>query len=224
MSMDINDNNIGLIKRYFPALTDTQLEQFGRLEELYTEWNARINVISRADTGNLYCRHVLHSLAIAAFFGELTPGTRIMDLGTGGGFPGIPLAIFYPEVHFHLIDRIGKKIRVASEIAAALGLKNVTFAHGDSGECHDRFDYVVSRAVMSLDALVKAAAKNVDVNTALPNRYGPGIVCLKGGDLSEEIAATRRPVIEIPVTDFFSEPFFETKEIVYVPFAKPKFK
>ncbi len=221
--MDISTpDTVDLIKKYFPALSAEQLEAFGRLGDLYREWNAKINVVSRADTDNLYCRHVLHSLALAAFFGDLADGTSLMDLGCGGGFPGIPLAIFYPGCRFHLIDRIGKKIRVASEVAQAVGLKNVTFQHGDSGECHERFDYVVSRAVMPLDGLVKACSRNIVTAPAHANRYAPGLACLKGGDLEEEIAAVRRPVVEIPVTDFFSEPFFATKEIVYVPFAKFK--
>ena len=218
--MDITSDGMSLLFKYFPGLSETQTEAFARLGDLYTEWNAKINVISRADTDNLYCRHILHSLALAAFFGELQPGTRLLDLGTGGGFPGIPLAIMYPECRFHLIDRIGKKIRVASEIAAAIGLKNVTFQQGDSGECHDKFEYVVSRAVMPLPDLLKASSKNIDAQSKLQNRYAPGLTCLKGGDLSNEIKGIKRPVIEIPVNEFFAEDFFDTKEIVYVPFAK----
>lgn len=210
--------NEQLILRFFPGLSELQIEQFRRLGELYPDWNSKINVVSRADIGSLYSRHVLHSLAIAAFWGELAEGTRVLDLGTGGGFPGIPLAIFYPQVHFHLIDRIGKKIRVASEIAQAIGLTNVSFMHGDSGECREKFDFVVSRAVMTLDKLVKACAHNISGTPTPGNRYRPGLVCLKGGDLAEEIAAVKRPVIEIPVTDFFNLPDFETKEIVYVDF------
>lgn len=213
----VSDNTATLLK-YFPSLTESQLNAFSRMEALYTEWNAKINVVSRADISNIFSRHILHSLAIAAFFGELKTGTEILDLGTGGGFPGIPLAVMYPECHFHLIDRIGKKIKVASEIAAAIGLRNVTFQHGDAGECHKKFDYVVSRAVMTLDGLVKIAQKNTLRSTPRKNRYSPGLVCLKGGNLDEEIAAAGdRAVIEIPVTDFFNQPDFETKEIIYVP-------
>ena len=213
----VSDNTATLLK-YFPSLTESQLDAFSRMEVLYTEWNAKINVVSRADIGNIFSRHILHSLAIAAFFGELKTGTEILDLGTGGGFPGIPLAVMYPECHFHLIDRIGKKIKVASEIAAAIGLRNVTFQHGDAGECHKKFDYVVSRAVMTLDGLVKIAQKNTLRSTPRKNRHSPGLVCLKGGNLDEEIAAAGdRAVIEIPVTDFFNQPDFETKEIIYVP-------
>lgn len=212
-----SDNTATLLK-YFPGLTREQLDSFGRMEELYTEWNAKINVVSRADIGNLFSRHILHSLSIAALFGELAPGTTLLDLGTGGGFPGIPLAVMYPQCKFHLIDRIGKKIKVASEIASSLGLTNVTFQHGDAGECHEKFDYVVSRAVMALDGLVKIAQKNILRHTPRKNRYSPGLVCLKGGDLAEEIAAAGdRAVIEIPVTDFFNEACFDTKEIIYVP-------
>lgn len=207
---------VDIIKEYFPEISARQQEQFAMLRALYDDWNAKINVISRADTGNLYVRHVLHSLAIAKFLGNLADGTTIMDLGTGGGFPGIPLAIFYPQCSFHLIDRIGKKIRVAQEVAAATGLTNVTFRHGDSGECHEKYDYVVSRAVMSLDALVKACAKNIVARPEHRNIYAPGLVCLKGGDLNDEIRAAHRPVTEIAITDFFSDPFFDTKKIVYV--------
>ena len=217
--MDTTTNDsIDLIKKYFPTLTEAQTEAFGALGDLYREWNAKINVISRADTDNLYCRHILHSLAIAAFLGDLQPGTTFMDLGTGGGFPGIPLAVLYPQCRFHMIDRIGKKIKVAADIAPRIGLENVSFQHGDSGECHDRFDYVVSRAVMPLDALWKACGRNIDGGSPRRNRYAPGLVCLKGGDLEDEIAALRRPVADVPVTDFFSEPFFDTKVIVYVPY------
>ncbi len=216
MSVESSD----IIKHYFPAISEVQATQFAQLQNLYDEWNAKINVISRADTGNLYTRHVLHSLAIAKFLGELQPGTRLMDLGTGGGFPGIPLAILYPDCNFHLIDRIGKKIRVAESIAAAIGLKNVTFQHGDSGECRERYSYVVSRAVMNLDALVKACTKNIDSSPTVDNRYAPGLVCLKGGDLTDEIKATPQAAMEVNVTDFFNDPFFETKKIVYVKLAK----
>jgi len=214
--MKYNDKDTLL--KYFPYITESQLESFGLMEDLYAEWNTKINVVSRADIGNLFSRHILHSLAIAAFFGELKPGTEIMDLGTGGGFPGIPLAVMYPDCHFHLIDRIGKKIKVASEIVGCLGLKNVTLQHGDAGECHKKFDYVVSRAVMALDGLIKIAQKNTLRSTPRTNRYSPGLVCLKGGNLNKEIAAVGdRAVIEIPVTDFFNETDFETKEIIYVP-------
>lgn len=204
---------IDIITRYFPDLTTRQKEQLKALPPLYAEWNAKINVVSRRDIDNLYSRHILHSLAIAKFLTP-TPGTSILDLGTGGGFPGIPLAIMWPQCRFHLIDRIGKKIRVAEAVAAATDIENVTLQHGDSGECHSKFDYVVSRAVMSLDALVSAVRKNIASVTA--NTLPPGVICLKGGDLAAEIAATHRPVIEVPLTDWFGESFFETKKLLYV--------
>lgn len=215
--MDNVTESESLILKYFPSLNEVQTDQLRRLGSLYPEWNSKINVVSRTDIGFLYTRHVLHSLSIAAFLGDVAAETSFMDLGTGGGFPGIPLAIMYPQAHFHLIDRIGKKILVASEIAKEIGLTNVTFAHGDSGECHDRFDYVVSRAVMSLDKLVKACTRNITSDPVPGNRYTPGLICLKGGDLEEEIKNVHRTVIEIPVTEFFNLPFFDTKEVVYVP-------
>lgn len=209
------------ITRYFPELTQAQVDAFRQLGELYLDWNEKINVVSRADTANLYTRHILHSLAIARFLGPVRAGTTFFDLGTGGGFPGIPLAIVYPECSFHLIDRIGKKIRVASDIAAATGLNNVTFQHGDSGECRQQFDYTVSRAVMPLDGLLKACFKNIRRNAPLPGAVPQGLICLKGGDLTDEIKqAGVRPEI-VPLCNFFpDEPFFETKDIVYVNLSK----
>lgn len=205
-----------ILTKYFPQLTAEQIEQYDRLGTIYPEWNEKINVISRKDIDNLYCNHVLHSLAIAKFLENLTDGTTLVDLGTGGGFPGIPLAIFYPQCRFHLIDRIGKKIKVARSIAEAVGLTNVTFQHGDMGECHGKFDYVVSRAVMTLPDLVKITRGNVAKKGA--NKYANGLVCLKGGDLAEEIDAVRRPVMDIPLPEYFTEPFFVTKSLVYVPY------
>lgn len=203
------------------TLTDRQLEQLRALGELYAAWNDKINVISRKDIDNLYLHHVLHSLTIAAFLGPLKEGTTFMDMGTGGGFPGIPLAIVYPGCSFRLVDRIGKKLRVAENIARNIGLENVTFRHGDIGEEHDRFDYVVSRAVMRLDALVPLVRKNI--SPVSRNRYANGLICLKGGDLQEESATVRQPVIDYPVTEFFSDVYFDTKKLVYVPLA-PKSK
>ncbi len=207
-----------IIFRYFPDMDSRQRGQIEALDALYREWNARINVVSRRDIDNLYSAHILHSLAIAAFLGKLDDDTTILDMGTGGGLPGIPLAIAYPQCRFHLIDRIGKKIRVATEIAGALGLTNVTFQHGDIGECRERYDYVVSRAVMALDALVPLISKNVARAQRKTNRYAPGLVCLKGGDLDAEIAGTKRPVIEYDLREFIPESCFETKKLVYVPF------
>lgn len=206
-----------ILKYFRNELTPCQLQSFEALRQLYTEWNARINVISRKDIDNLYERHVLHSLSIARFLGPLQSGTTFLDMGTGGGFPGIPLAIFYPDCRFHLVDRIAKKLRVASEVASAVSLENVTFQHGDIGECHERFDYVVSRAVMRLDQLVRLTRKNVSPHNAAGNKYANGIVCLKGGDIEEESRNVTLPVIEFPLSEFFSEPFFETKKLIYVP-------
>ncbi len=210
-----------IITAAFPELTEDQRRQFAALGELYAEWNSRINVISRKDIDNLYTKHVLHSLALARLWGPLAPSTTILDIGTGGGFPGIPLAIMYPECRFHLIDRIGKKIRVASEVAAAAGLANVSFQHGDIGECRERFDYVVSRAVMPLDRLVRLIDKNVARRPARGgNAFPSGLFTLKGGDISDESADVRYPVVEYSIHEFFSDPFFDTKLIVYVPISK----
>lgn len=207
-----------IIFKYFPEMDARQREQIAALAALYGEWNTKINVISRRDIDNLYTAHILHSLAIAAFLGPLEAGTTLLDMGTGGGLPGIPLAIAYPECRFHLIDRIGKKIRVATEIASAIGLENVTFQHGDIGECRDRYDYVVSRAVMALDALVPLVRKNIAGGRRGANRYADGLVCLKGGDLSAEIAGTKRPVMEYDLREFIPEECFDTKKLIYVPF------
>lgn len=202
-----------IILKYFPDLTDGQRSQFEALGKLYPEWNEKINVISRKDIDNLYEHHILHSLAIAKFFTP-NPGTTFLDMGTGGGFPGIPLAILWPECQFHLIDRIGKKITVARSIAESVGMKNVTFQHGDIGECRHKYDFVISRAVMRLGELIPLIKKNISPRSAntLPN----GLLCLKGGDLAEELAAVRQPIMEIPLSDYFSEDFFKTKELIYI--------
>ena len=205
------------IIKYFPQLSDRQQSQFAMLGDLYADWNSKVNVISRKDIDNLYLKHILHSLAIARFLGPLADGTAILDMGTGGGFPGIPLSIIYPDCHFHLLDRIGKKINVAREIAAATGLRNVTLQHGDIGECRERFDYVVSRAVMPLNGLVPLIVKNIKRKDNIDNRYTPVLICLKGGDLTEESKGIRYPVLEFPINEFFREDFFDTKKVVYVP-------
>ena len=210
-----------IILNYFPNLTSQQREQFESMGELYYEWNEKINVISRKDINNLYERHILHSLAIAAFLGDVVNETTFVDVGTGGGFPGIPLAILYPNAKFHLVDRIAKKLRVANEVSNALGLKNITLQHGDMSECRLKFDYAVSRAVMSLDGLVKLVRRNIsnDCRNAHPN----GLICLKGGDLTLEAKNVNYPVIEYPINEFFKEEFFDTKQVVYVPMvSKPK--
>lgn len=202
-----------LLLKYFPELDEKQKEQFAALGELYTDWNAKINVISRKDIGNLYEHHVLHSLGIAKVI-HFSPETKIMDLGTGGGFPGIPLAIFFPEVRFHLVDSIGKKIRVASEVANSIGLKNVTFSHARAEEIKDMYDFVVSRAVMPLTDLMKIIRKNFSTHqqNALPN----GLICLKGGELEHETMPFRNKTTMWNLSDYFDEDFFETKKVVYV--------
>lgn len=211
--------DITIIEKYFPALSPEQRQQFAVMAEAYPEWNEKINVISRKDIDNLVPNHLLHSLAIAAFLGPLQPGTTFMDLGTGGGFPGIPLAAMYPDCTFHLVDRIGKKLMVAADVTARAGLTNVTFQHGDAGECHARFDYVVSRAVMPLNSLVKLVRRNIAPVSPAANRYSNGLICLKGGDLTAESEGIRQPVVEFQLEEFIPEPCFDTKKLVYVPFG-----
>lgn len=208
------------LTEYFPGLTEEQIGQMRVIMNLYPEWNEKINVISRKDIDNLFQNHVLHSLAIARFLGPLEEGTTFMDLGTGGGFPGIPLAIVYPHCRFHLIDRIGKKLRVAEDVAKNAGIANVTFQHGDSGECHERFNYVVSRAVMPLNDLVAVAARNVAVDQRFENLYVNGIIALKGGDLTEESRGIPYSVLEFDVEEFIPEKCFDTKKLVYIPVIK----
>ncbi len=201
------------ITAYFPGLTDRQREQFGALAGLYATWNARINVISRKDIDQLYLRHVLHSLSIARVcaFG---PGARILDVGCGGGFPGIPLAILFPEARFLLADSIGKKIRVVDEVSSALGLENLEAVHARAETVTGRFDFVVSRAVTRMKPFVGWVWDKIDRGTTagtLPN----GILCLKGGDLKAELDAVGKAYVRYPIGDFFDNPFFETKEVVY---------
>ncbi len=201
------------ILKYFPHLSEHQRMQFETALRLYPEWNSKINVISRKDIDNLAEHHILHSLSIAKFITPV-PGTRFLDMGTGGGFPGIPLAIMWPECRFHLIDRIAKKLKVAAAVAEAAGLDNVTFQHGDIGECHDKYDFVVSRAVMKLDSLSALVRRNISRTSR--NGFPNGLICLKGGDLKAEIDAVRFPVLEVPLTDYFTEDYFKEKELVYV--------
>lgn len=205
------------IKTYFPNLTPAQEAQFAALGDLYTDWNAKINVISRKDIDNLYPHHILHSLGIAKAI-EFTPGSTILDVGTGGGFPGIPLAILFPECRFHLIDRVGKKIKVAQSVAEAINLQNVTFQHGSVEENKTEYDFVVSRAVMPLPDLLKLVRKNIkrEQQNALPN----GLLCLKGGDLQSEIAPVKKTSIVFNLSDYFKEEYFETKKVVYVQIVK----
>lgn len=202
-----------IINKYFPNLTEQQRERFAALDELYRDWNSKINVISRKDIDNLYEHHILHSLGIAEII-NFKPGTRIMDLGTGGGFPGIPLAIMFPEVQFHLVDSIGKKIRVCDEVRNALGLTNVTTEWTRGENIKEKYDFVVSRAVMPLTDLVKLIRKNVSrtSNNAMPN----GLICLKGGELEHEVMPMKSQTLITDLSEYFEEEFFQTKKVVYV--------
>ena len=201
-----------LIKKYFKNLSPTQTAQFEQLDELYHDWNSKINVISRKDIDNLYEHHVLHSLGIAEVI-NFKPGTKIMDLGTGGGFPGIPLAIMFPECHFHLVDSIGKKVKVCTEVAQALNLKNVTTEWTRAENIRDKYHFVVSRAVMPLADLVKIVRKNIATEqiNSMPN----GLICLKGGELANETLPMRSHTLITPLSDYYEEEFYSTKSVVY---------
>lgn len=202
-----------LIKKYFPDLTDRQIEQFNQLKELYQFWNEQINVISRKDMDQFYERHVLHSLALAKII-QFKDGTSFIDVGTGGGFPGIPLAILYPNCTFHLVDSIGKKIKVVSEVSRSLGLQNVKASHNRAENIKEKYDFVISRAVTAMPIFlqwVNNKIKKKQIN-ALPN----GILYLKGGDLTEEMAPVKNYYEMYPISTFFEEEFFETKKVVYV--------
>ncbi|MFC3197898.1 16S rRNA (guanine(527)-N(7))-methyltransferase RsmG [Parapedobacter deserti] len=208
------DPSVEIIYNYFPKLSDTQREQFRRLGELYPYWNAQINVISRKDIYSLYLHHVLHSLGIAKFT-NFTPGTRVLDVGTGGGFPGIPLAILFPEAQFDLVDSIGKKIKVVREVASAIGLKNIAAYHIRAEELDEKYDFVVSRAVTRLADFYRWVANKILKKDR--NAIANGILYLKGGDLRDEINEARLQAEVHPLSSFFSEAFFETKHIVYIP-------
>jgi len=203
-----------IILKYFPNLTEQQKEQYAALDSLYREWNAKINVISRKDIDNLYEHHVLHSLAIARMI-SFRPGTRILDFGTGGGFPGIPLAILFPDCHFKLIDGTGKKIRVAQEVCNAIGLDNCQPCHLRGEDEKARYDFIVSRAVMPLPDLVKIVSKNIAKasHNALPN----GILCLKGGELQAELQPFRHIVDTAELSQWFTEPGVKEKHVIYLP-------
>ena len=202
-----------IINKYFTNLTDNQRVQFEKLNELYQDWNLKINVVSRKDIDELYLRHVLHSLGIAKVM-EFKPGSKVMDVGTGGGFPGIPLAILFPETQFHLVDSIGKKIKVVNEVVAGLGLENVKTTHGRVEEVKDTYDFIVSRAVAQMETFVRWTKGRIakQQNHDLRN----GILYLKGGDLSEELKLYTSATI-YDLTDYFEEDFFETKKVVHLP-------
>lgn len=202
------------ILKYFPGLTDRQKEQLTALDGLYHEWNAKINVISRKDIDNLYEHHVMHSLSIAKAL-TFRPGTKVLDFGCGGGFPGIPLAIMFPETQFRLIDGTGKKVRVAHEIAQAVGLKNVDACHIRGEDERGMYDFIVSRAVMPLPDLVKIVRKNISRKHS--NSIANGIICLKGGNLDEELRPFRNVVEKTELSTFFREDWFKEKYLVYLP-------
>ena len=204
---------VDLIFKYFPSLTDEQKEQFAKLQELYQDWNQKINVVSRKDIDELYLRHVLHSLAIAKVQ-QFNPGTTVLDVGTGGGFPGIPLAILFPETHFTLVDAIGKKIKVVEEVVEGLGITNVTAKNMRVEELKEQFDFIVSRAVAAMPTFVHWVKGKVKKTSVHERRNG--ILYLKGGDLTEELMDYKTvEIIDLP--DFYEEEFFDTKKVVYLP-------
>lgn len=201
------------ILRYFPDISDSQINMFSGLKEIYQAWNSRINVISRKDFDNFFIHHVLHSLAIAKFI-QFVKGTRVLDVGTGGGFPGVPLAIMFPDSEFFLLDSIEKKIKVVSSVVDELGLTNLTPIRKRAEEEKGKFDFVVSRAVTDFPGFVKLTKKNIEPGDK--NEIKNGIIYLKGGDLSEELGLYVNKVVILNIKDIFSEPFFETKKIVYL--------
>lgn len=202
-----------LIQTYFPQLTERQLEQFAKLAALYKDWNLKINVVSRKDIDELYLRHVLHSLGIAKVL-TFHPGTRILDVGTGGGFPGIPLAILFPAVNFHLVDSIGKKIKVVEEVSEGLGLENVRVTHGRVETVDDQYEFIVSRAVAQMETFVRWVQGRVAKKSE--HELKNGILYLKGGDLTEELSAFPKATL-FPLKDYFVEDFYETKTVVHLP-------
>lgn len=202
-----------IIQKYFPNLTDLQVQQFSKLQELYKDWNLKINVVSRKDIDELYLRHVLHSLGIAKVL-EFKSNTTIMDVGTGGGFPGIPLAILFPECQFHLVDSIGKKIKVVDEVVAGLQLENIKSTHGRVEDVNETYDFIVSRAVAQMETFVRWTKNKI--NKKQNNFLKNGILYLKGGDLTEELQKYTSAT-SYNLSDFFDEDFFETKKVVHLP-------
>ena len=206
-------DDISIILKYFPNITEDQKEKFGRLKELYLDWNAKINVISRKDTENFVERHVLHSLAIAKVI-EFKDGTNILDIGTGGGFPGIPLAILFPECQFYLVDSIGKKIKVVNEVAQELGLTNVKADHMRAEKVKGQYDFIVSRAVTAMPRFLNWTKGKISSDQK--NDMENGILYLKGGDLTEEMASVKKAIQFFEIKEYYSEEFFETKKVVYL--------
>ena len=203
--------SVSLILKYFPEITDEQKQQFEKLEQLYTEWNEKINVISRKDMDGLYEKHILHSLGIAKVM-PFADGTKVLDIGTGGGFPGIPLAILFPEVSFTLIDSIGKKIKVVEAVSEGLGLKNVTAVHGRAEKLKEKFHFVVSRAVTQMPEFLRWLKGKFEKEQF--NEKHNGVLYLKGGDLAEELAGLRCEIFQLK--NYFKEEFFDTKKVVYL--------
>jgi 16S rRNA (guanine527-N7)-methyltransferase len=201
------------IRHYFPDLSEDQIQQFEALQPLYEDWNSKINVISRKDMEQFYTHHVLHSLAIAKVI-RFSKGTKVLDLGTGGGFPGIPLAILFPDCKFHLVDSIGKKIKVVNEVSKAIGLKNIKASHKRAEQVRDSYDFVVTRAVARLQKLIEWSEDKI--YPSVSNPMSCGLLALKGGDLKEEIKETREQARVFEISDFFDDAFFETKKVVYV--------
>lgn len=206
-----------IIQKYFPDLTPRQLEQFEQLGELYKEWNEKINVISRKDIDQLYERHVLHSMGIAKYI-QFTPGTKIMDVGTGGGFPGIPLAILFPETNFRLVDSIAKKIKVVEGVSQSLGLTNVLAEQARAEKVNDEFDFVVSRAVTAFPKFVSLVRRKISASQK--NSMGNGILYLKGGDFLDELEPFKKQVQVFALSDQFDEAFFETKKLIHLRLKK----
>ncbi len=212
--MEGNPNTMEVIHTYFPDLSNTAADRFRALKDLYSCWNEKLNLISRRDLQNLYLHHVLHSLAIAKVF-TFKPGTTILDAGTGGGFPGIPLAIFFPEVNFCLVDSIGKKVRAVEAIASDLGLSNTILIKSRIEQVQEKYDFIICRAIASLKAIIPLVSGLF--NDQSNHSFSNGLICLKGGDIADELRPYKKNVRQYRIADFFNESFFETKKIIYLP-------